>query len=175
MNNSQETSELFFPKIVLITFTMIGIFVKMIIGMLTSSKDGSFGNATTSIWGNLIIIFSVISYICIDSSIENNVIYPLSLLVMMMMWDTTISYKYFERINKKQIPQIYYSWSMFSNLMVLSFLIIMIYNLFYKEETNSHISSILYIIGVFSLFITGVQQTILDHFMVDKDHLEINL
>jgi len=59
--------------------------------------------------------------------------------------------------------------------MVLSFLIIMIYNLFYKEETNSQISSILYIIGVFSLFITGVQQTILDNFMVDKDHLEINL
>jgi hypothetical protein len=150
---------------------MIGIFVKIIIGLVTSSKDGSFGKATTSIWGNLIIIFSVISYLCIDSKIENNVIYPISLLIMTMMWDTTMSYKYLERINKKQIPKIYDSWSMFSNLMVLSFLIIMIYNLFYKEETNS----ILYIIGVFSLFITGVQQTILDNFMVDKDHLEINL
>ncbi len=64
---------------------------------------------------------------------------------------------------------------MFLNLMVLSFLIIMIYNLFNKEGNNSQISSILYIIGVFSLFITGVQQTILDYFMVDKDHLEINL
>jgi len=169
--NSRETSQLSFPKIVLITFTMIGIFVKIIIGLVTSSKDGSFGKATTSIWGNLIIIFSVISYLCIDSKIENNVIYPISLLIMTMMWDTTMSYKYLERINKKQIPKIYDSWSMFSNLMVLSFLIIMIYNLFYKEETNS----ILYIIGVFSLFITGVQQTILDNFMVDKDHLEINL
>jgi len=173
--NSRETSQLSFPKIVLITFTMIGIFVKIIIGLVTSSKDGSFGKATTSIWGNLIIIFSVISYLCIDAKIENNVIYPISLLIMTMMWDTTMSYKYLERINKKQIPKIYDSWSMFSNLMVLSFLIIMIYNLFYKEETNSQISGILYIIGVFSLFITGVQQTILDNFMVDKDHLEINL
>ena len=173
--NSRETSQLSFPKIVLITFTMIGIFVKIIIGLVTSSKDGSFGKATTSIWGNLIIIFSVISYLCIDSKRESNVIYPISLLIMTMMWDTTMSYKYLERINKKQIPKIYDSWSMFSNLMVLSFLIIMIYNLFYKEETNSQISGILYIIGVFSLFITGVQQTILDNFMVDKDHLEINL
>jgi len=128
--NSRETSQLSFPKIVLITFTMIGIFVKIIIGLVTSSKDGSFGKATTSIWGNLIIIFSVISYLCIDAKIENNVIYPISLLIMTMMWDTTMSYKYLERINKKQIPKIYDSWSMFSNLMVLSFLIIMIYNLF---------------------------------------------
>lgn len=161
-----------FPKIVLILFTLIGIFTKTILSLVTSSKDGSFGSASTTIWGNLIIIFSVISYLCINSEL----LYPLTLLIMIMMWDTTVSYKYFERINKHEIPRIYYSWSLFSNLMMMSFIILLIFNIFIKDETQKNqIKNILYIIGFFSLTIVGVQQTILDNFMVDKDYLDINL
>ena len=87
---------------------------------------------------------------------------------MMLLWDTTISYKYFERINKQEIPNIYYSWSFFSNLMMLSFVLLLLYNLLYENEDKKQISGFLYIIGFFSLFITGIQQTILDNFMVDS-------
>lgn len=161
-----------FPKIVLMTFTLIGIFTKTILSLVSSSNDGSFGSASTTIWGNLIIIFSVISYLCIN----NSLLYPLTLLIMILMWDTTISYKYFERINKREIPRIYYSWSFFSNLMMLSFIILLIFNLLNEDETQQNqIKNVLYIIGFFSLTIVGVQQTILDNFMVDKDYLEINL
>lgn len=161
-----------FPKIVLITFTMIGIMTKTLLSMVSSSNDGSYGSASTTIWGNLIMIFSIISYL----SIHSDYLYPLTLFIMVLMWDTTISYKYFERINKQEIPRIYYSWSFFSNLMMLSFVILLIYNIFSKnDEQKGQITNVLYIIGFFSLTIVGVQQTILDNFMVDKDYLDINL
>jgi CDP-diglyceride synthetase len=167
---NRETSYVSFPKVVLITFTMIGIITKLILGMFISSNDGSFGSANTSIWGNLIIIISLISYLCIDLELQKETIYPLSLLIMMLLWDTTISYKYFERINNQEIPNIYYSWSFFSNLMILSFILLMLYNLLYDNNDKGKISGFLYIIGVFSLFIIGIQQTILDNFMVDSDN-----
>lgn len=161
-----------FPKIVLITFTSIGIMTKTLLSMVSSSNDGSYGSASTTIWGNLIMIFSIISYL----SIHSDYLYPLTLFIMVLMWDTTISYKYFERINKQEIPRIYYSWSFFSNLMMLSFVILLIYNIFSEnKEQKGQITNVLYIIGFFSLTIVGVQQTILDNFMVDKDYLDINL
>ena len=165
---NRETSYISFPKVVLITFTMIGIVTKLILSMFVSSNDGTFGSANTSIWGNLIVIISLISYLCIDFELQEENIYPLSLLIMMLLWDTTISYKYFERINKQEIPNIYYSWSFFSNLMMLSFVLLLLYNLLYENEDKKQISGFLYIIGFFSLFITGIQQTILDNFMVDS-------
>lgn len=161
-----------FPKIVLIAFTSIGIMTKTILSMVSSSNDGSYGSASTTIWGNLIMIFSIISYL----SIQSDYLYPLTLFIMVLMWDTTVSYKYFERINKQEIPRIYYSWSFFSNLMMMSFIILLIYNIFSNDkDQQKQITNILYIIGFFSLTIVGVQQTILDNFMVDKDYLDINL
>ena len=165
---NRETSYISFPKVVLITFTMIGIVTKLILSMFVSSNDGNFGSANTSIWGNLIVIISLISYLCIDFELQEENIYPLSLLIIMLLWDTTISYKYFERINNQEIPNIYYSWSFFSNLMMLSFVLLLLYNLLYENEDKKQISGFLYIIGFFSLFITGIQQTILDNFMVDS-------
>lgn len=159
-----------FPKLVLILFTLIGILTKFILSLVSSSNDGSFGSASTTIWGNLIVIFSVISYLCI----HNDFLYPLTLFIMILMWDTTISYKYFERINKQEIPRIYYSWSFFLNLMIFSFIILLVFNIF-NDDQNKQITNMLYIIGFLSLCIVGVQQTILDNFMVDKDYLEINL
>mgnify|MGYP006950260215 CR=1 FL=1 len=164
-----ETSYVSFPKILLMTFTLIGILTKLVLSLFVSMNDGTFGSANTSIWGNLIIIISLVSYLCIDSNLQEFNIYPISLLIMMLLWDTTISYKHFERINKNEIPPIYNTWSQFSNLMILSFILLMLYNLLYNDDDKQKISGFLYIIGFFSLFIIGIQQTILDNFMVDKD------
>lgn len=164
-----ETSYVSFPKILLMTFTLIGIVTKLVLSFFVSMNDGTFGSANTSIWGNLIIIISLVSYLCIDSNLQEFNIYPISLLIMMLLWDTTISYKHFERINKNEIPVIYNTWSLFSNLMILTFILLMLYNLLYNDDDKQKISGFLYIIGFFSLFIIGIQQTILDNFMVDKD------
>ena len=53
--------------------------------------------------------------------------------------------------------------------MILTFILLMLYNLLYNDDDKQKISGFLYIIGFFSLFIIGIQQTILDNFMVDKD------
>ena len=76
---NRETSYISFPKVVLITFTMIGIVTKLILSMFVYSNDGTFGSANTSIWGNLIVIISLISYLCIDFDLQEENIYPLSL------------------------------------------------------------------------------------------------
>ena len=39
---NRETSYISFPKVVLITFTMIGIVTKLILSMFVSSNDGTF-------------------------------------------------------------------------------------------------------------------------------------
>lgn len=162
----EETSYIRFPKVILITFTTIGIITKLILSSFVSSNDGTFGSANTTIWGNLIIIFSLISYISIDPYLQNNVLYPFSLLIMMLLWDTTLAYTYSKRINQSQVPSIYKMWNTFSNLMLLSFICILMYG-FYNKDSN--MEGFLYIVGFFSLFITGIQQTILDNYMVDTD------
>lgn len=168
-NEITESAYTEFPKVILLTFTMIGIITKLILSLFVSTNDGSFGSANTAIWGNLIIIFSLISYLSIDHYLQNHILYPLALLVMMLLWDTTISYTYFERINKAQVPSIYNTWSTFSNLMTLCFIFILMYSLFNQSKEQSKMDGFLYIIGFFSLFITGIQQTILDNYMVDTD------
>jgi len=108
-----------FPKTVLTTFASIGILSKLLLTVFTSSKDGSIGPASASIWGNLIIIFSLISYLSIEENTLETLIYPIYLIVLVLLWDTAVSYKYFERINKKEIPSLYYSWNTLLNLIVV--------------------------------------------------------
>jgi hypothetical protein len=159
-----------FPKTVLTTFASIGILSKLLLTVFTSSKDGSIGPASASIWGNLIIIFSLISYLSIEAEALNDFLYPIYLIVLVLLWDTAVSYKYFERINKKEIPSLYYSWNTLLNLMLFAFVVLLIFAMFQTgNHTGNQTTPLLYIIGFFSLFIMGIQQTILDNFMVDTD------
>jgi len=158
-----------FPKTVLTTFASIGILSKLLLTVFTSSKDGSIGPASASIWGNLIIIFSLISYLSIEGKTYNDFLYPIYLIVLVLLWDTAVSYKYFERINKKEIPSLYYSWNTLLNLMLFTFVVLLIFAMFQTGNHTGNQTAPLYIIGFFSLFIMGIQQTILDNFMVDTD------
>jgi len=156
-----------FPKTVLITFASIGILSKLLLTLFVSSRDGSIGPASAIIWGNLIIIISLISFLSIDDEAQN-VIVQYSLFILVLLWDTSISYKYFERINKKEIPNIYYNWNTLLNLMLLAFIVLFVYQMIHTNE-KEQLKSILFILGLFSLFIMGIQQTILDNYMVDTD------
>jgi len=156
-----------FLKTVLITFASIGILSKLLLTLFVSSRDGSIGPASASIWGNLIIIISLISFLSIDDEAQN-VIVQYSLFILVLLWDTSISYKYFERINKKEIPNIYYNWNTLLNLMLLAFIVLFVYQMIHTNE-KEQLKSILFILGLFSLFIMGIQQTILDNYMVDTD------
>lgn len=161
MSNLEE-----YPKMILGLFTIIGINTKLILSSFVSSSDGSIGSASGVLWGNLIIILSVLSYLCIVDIKE--LLFPISLFIMVLLWELTISYKYFERINRNEMPDIYYYWNSLSNLMIISFSILLIlYNMNIGYKDN--FIKILNVISIFSLIIIGIQQTILDNFMVDKD------
>jgi len=170
MDSSQADGSLkSFPKVVLGTFTFIGLLIKIFLGLFLFSTDGSIGSANTTIWGNLIIIISLMSYISIDTYTQENTLYPIILLIMMLMWQTSISFRYFDRINKREIPQIYYNWSFFSNMMTVGFILMLLSKMF-TGVVDRQIVIVLYVIGFFTLFIIGIQQTILDNFMVDVDN-----
>lgn len=155
-----------YPKMILGLFTVIGITTKLVLSAFVSSSDGSMGSATGTIWGNLIIILSILSYLCISDMKE--MLLTVSIFIMVLLWDLSISYRYFERINKNEMPDIYYYWNYLSNLMITAFVVLLALNNLNiaSQSTNSKIMNIVAVIG---LIVIGIQQTILDNFMVDKD------
>jgi hypothetical protein len=155
-----------YPKMILGLFAVIGMATKLILSAFVSSSDGSIGSATGAIWGNLIIILSILSYLCIDDMKE--LLVPVSIFIMVLLWDLSISYKYFERINKNEMPDIYYYWNYLSNLMITSFVIVLVLNNI-NVGLGDNTSKIMNIVSVIGLITIGIQQTILDNFMVDKD------
>jgi hypothetical protein len=52
--------------------------------------------------------------------------------------------------------------------MLLAFIVLFVYQMIHTNE-KEQLKSILFILGLFSLFIMGIQQTILDNYMVDTD------
>lgn len=155
-----------YPKMILGLFTVIGITTKLVLSAFVSSSDGSMGSATGTIWGNLIIILSILSYLCISDMKE--MLLTVSIFIMVLLWDLSISYRYFERINKNEMPDIYYYWNYLSNLMITAFVVLLALNNLNiaSQPTNAKIMNIVAVIG---LIVIGIQQTILDNFMVDKD------
>lgn len=155
-----------YPKMILGLFTVIGITTKLVLSAFVSSSDGSMGSATGTIWGNLIIILSILSYLCISDMKE--MLLTVSIFIMVLLWDLSISYRYFERINKNEMPDIYYYWNYLSNLMITAFVVLLALNNLNiaSQSTNAKIMNIVAVIG---LIVIGIQQTILDNFMVDKD------
>lgn len=161
MSNMEE-----YPKMILGLFTLIGITTKLVLSTFVSSSDGSIGSATGTIWGNLVIILSILSYLCISDMKE--LLLTVSIFIMVLLWDLSISYRYFERINKNEMPDIYYYWNYLSNLMITAFVVLLALNNMNigLQTTNAKIMNIVAVIG---LIVIGIQQTILDNFMVDKD------
>lgn len=161
MSNMEE-----YPKMILGLFTVIGITTKLVLSAFVSSSDGSMGSATGTIWGNLIIILSILSYLCISDMKE--MLLTVSIFIMVLLWDLSISYRYFERINKNEMPDIYYYWNYLSNLMITAFVVLLaLNNLNIASQPNN--AKIMNIVAVIGLIVIGIQQTILDNFMVDKD------
>lgn len=155
-----------YPKMILGLFTVIGITTKLVLSAFVSSSDGSMGSATGTIWGNLIIILSILSYLCISDMKE--MLLTVSIFIMVLLWDLSISYRYFERINKNEMPDIYYYWNYLSNLMITAFVVLLaLNNLNIASQPNN--AKIMNIVAVIGLIVIGIQQTILDNFMVDKD------
>lgn len=170
MNSEKlEVSHESYPKTIMITFCCIGLLLKLLLGPMITSEDGSTGSANIDIWSNIIIIFSLISYVALDQNDMGKLI-PLFIFIVLLLWQTSISFKYSERINKGTVPYTYTNWNYFVNIIIFFFILFFISErLKLIPKIANEYTFILYIIGFFALTIVSIQQIILDNFMVDKD------
>ena len=107
----------------------VGLFTKFYIGNLIKTSDGANGPATGTIWGYTIIVFSLVAMIFLNSvsgsendyhtisGIFNLFPIPLLILIVILLWEISINYRFQKILNKKQVPDIYYQFSRYSTLL----------------------------------------------------------
>ncbi len=163
----------------------------------TPSNDGYSGQATAEIWSYGIMVLSLVCILIfntilpIDPETEPGIAttLPLILLLVAFFWAISIRLKYFKQINKKEVPKEYYSWSIITNIMmtVEALLIVLAVKTGFNKilnpsSLNNQINNAVNLTGgqesmkvalgnfiiVFIIYvILGIQQIILDNFMVD--------
>lgn len=162
----------------------------------TPSSDGYSGQATAEIWSYGIMLLSLICILIFNTVLPSDpantpgiaTVLPLILLLVAFFWAISIRLKYFKEINKDEVPSEYFSWAMVSNILMTieALLIVMIvktgFNQVLNPSTLNNINNTINLtsgqesmkialgnfILVFIIFILlGIQQVILDNFMVD--------
>jgi Na+/H+-translocating membrane pyrophosphatase len=145
-------------------FIMVGLLIKICLSFSAG--------ATALLWGYFIIIFSIIGliFLKVDPS-KNNMValkllfQPLLLLVIVLLWNISLNLRFFEEINKNQVPIQYNMWSRFSTLLITSIIVISILGYVTDQEKSFMIYG--YVLLVFNLIVTAIQQIVLESFTVD--------
>lgn len=154
--NAEKGQQLF------IGFIFVGILVKVVLGFAAS--------ATALLWGYFIIIFSIIGliFLKIDPT-KNNMsavkllFQPLLLLIIVLLWNISLNLRFYDEINKRTVPNQYFMWSWFSTLLIITIVIMSILSFLQKETFTFYT----YILVVFNLIVTAIQQIVLESFTVD--------
>jgi len=156
--NADKGQQIFFG------FIFIGLLVKVGLSFIAPS--------TALIWGYFIIIFSIIGlvFLKVDPS-KNNMsaikilLNPLLLLIIILLWNISITLRYYDQLNNKTVPTQYFMWSWFSTILITTIIIISILGYVSKNEKAFTIYG--YILLVFNFIVTAIQQVILESFTVD--------
>lgn len=147
-------------------------FAFIFIGLLIKISLGGIAGASALLWGYFIVIFSIIGliFLRVDTTKNNMVALkllftPLLLLIIVLLWNISLNLRFFDEINKDQVPEQYYMWSKFSTLLITSIVVLSI--LGYVSENETSFTFYNYILLVFNLVVTAVQQIVLESFTVD--------
>jgi len=175
-----QSKDIVLADVFFIGLIVIGIIVKL----LGSLGVESLGQATASLWGYNIILFSLIGIMILklDTSeymfmkqIKNIPIY-LFVLSILIVWVIILNVKFYKVINKKQLPTEYFTWNDWSTYVLLSVIIVIIFVFYVKqikdskilsESFESDISTFLYFVLFINFIIVGIQNTILQNFTVE--------
>jgi hypothetical protein len=175
-----QSKDIVLADIFFIGLIVIGIIVKL----LGSLGVESLGQATASLWGYNIILFSLIGIMILklDTSeymfmkqIKNIPIY-LFVLSILIVWVIILNVKFYKVINKKQLPTEYFTWNDWSTYVLLSVIIVILFVFYVKqikdskilsESFESDISTFLYFVLFINFIIVGIQNTILQNFTVE--------
>ena len=173
----------------------VGIFTKLYFSKLTNKNNSDFGPATALIWGYSIVIFSLLSIVFLNTVTGTDEDYqslsnifkffsiPMLLLILLLMWEILLNFRYKEKLNKKEVPETYYKFSRYSSFLIILQVLMTVFqysmNLFLKEKNETmslettrfvgKVNFINYVIIAINLFLMAIQQIILDNFDVDGD------
>jgi len=155
--NADKGKQLFFG------FIFIGLLIKIALGYANPSS--------ALVWGYFIIIFSILGLVFLQVDPEKNnmdavykLFQPLLLLIIVLLWNISITFRYYKEINEKTVPSQYFMWSGFSTILITAIIALSI--LAYLAKDGSFVMYG-YILLVFNLIVTAIQQVILDNFTVD--------
>jgi Na+/H+-translocating membrane pyrophosphatase len=145
-------------------FIFVGLIIKIGLGFAAS--------ASALLWGYFIIIFSIIGlvFLKIDPTKNNmsalKLLYqPLLLLVIILLWNISITLRFYDQINEKTVPSQYFMWSWFSTILITSIVVISI--LGYVANSEKSFTVYNYILLIFNFIVTAIQQIVLENFTVD--------
>lgn len=169
-------------------FIFIGLIIKVLSGMINtntnSNVESAIGEATGTIWGYGIILFSLLGLVILkmDNNQPNklfqNIPPSLYVLAAIVVWIMIMNATNYKEINKRTVPPTYYSWSQWSTAFIfINTIVIMIqyYSdsiknpklksdfLKYNPTINVYIGFILFL----NLIITLIQWIIIQNFSVD--------
>ena len=145
-------------------FIFVGLLIKVGLSFVAA--------ATALLWGYFIIIFSIIGlvFLKVDPT-KNNIsavkllFKPLLLLIIILLWNISITLRFYNEINKQSVPSQYFMWSWFSTILITSIIVISILGYVAQQENAFILYS--YILLIFNFIVTAIQQVVLESFTVD--------
>jgi hypothetical protein len=170
----------------------VGLFMKFLSSFMPIGS--SIGEATITIWGYSIILFSLLGLVIIqlDSNTQTytqltQIPFTVYILAVIVLWIIILNLNYTKPINQGTIPPTYSFWNKWSNIFIgfITILILLqLYATISKEDTNTWgiqysetikflnneqktINVYLGFILFLNVLITGIQTTILANFRVD--------
>lgn len=179
----------------------VGLFTKFYIGSVIKSRDGSNGPATGTIWGYTMVVLSLISIIFLNSVTGNAEDYntlsgifrlfpvPILLLIIILLWEITINYRFQTTLNRKDAPDLYYAFSRYSTILITFQIISTLFEyamhmIIKKKElgmsnaslNSNEVSTFLdrlnnanYLLLLLNLIVITIKQVILEKYNVDGD------
>ena len=175
---------------ILFGFILVGIIIKLgSVNMYTNVTQAeidagahSVGPATGSIWGYSIILFASLGliFISVNPQKENYAQIehiPLSLyaIIIILIWCILVNFRYYDKINiTKNMPKQYNLWSNWSFVIIIILTVFCVLeyfiNIINKEEFNnlkSKLRIFTIVVGFSGMVVMGIQDTILNNFLVD--------
>ena len=170
-----------------ISLILLGCVIKILTTSVNQSDvEGGIGEATGTIWGYLIILFSLIGLIImkVDSTtnstqqILNNTIgipWYFYFLTAIIIWTIYLNITYFKEINKHNTPPNYSYWNTWNTVFIMFVVGFIIVEEVFKvtdklsptEKNNKMIQVSIGFLLFLMFIINGIQHTILQNFTVD--------
>jgi hypothetical protein len=175
-----------FSFIVMGVFAFVGLVIKYAFGTNTT-KDGTDGPASSTVYGYGIVAFSILSGIFLSFSLAsketmeekgNPVVVFLKILIkyslqpillfIVLLWIVSININYYSKINKGYVAPQYFQFSSISNLLI--FLQVIILFIFLNEKTperRTQLTQLLYVLSSFNLIFAAMMNIVVKYFSTD--------